>query len=106
MPNFYRKDEKERGKFMKLGSGNNGQLTALDWIGIISFMIGLQNLDLNVSQQDIQNQTQDLYTQFNKQIRVALSEIHSHLEKQDDKINKILQILNFNQEKKSLDKNV
>ena len=35
---------------MKLGSGNNGELTALDWIGIISFMIGLQNLDLNVSQ--------------------------------------------------------
>lgn len=90
---------------MKLGSGNNGELTVLDWIGIISFMIGLQNLDLNVSQQDIQNQTQDLYAQFNKQMQIALSEIHSHLEKQDNKIDRILQILNSN-EGKSLDKNV
>lgn len=80
---------------MKLGSGNNGQLTILDWLSILSFAVGLQNLDLNVSQQDIQNQTQDLYTQFNKQIKTALSEIHSHLEKQDDKIDKILQLLNF-----------
>lgn len=82
---------------MKLGSGNNGQLTILDWLSILSFAVGLQNLDLNVSQQDIQNQTQDLYTQFNKQIKTALSEIHSHLEKQDDKIDKILQLLNFTQ---------
>lgn len=91
---------------MKLGSGNNGQLTMLDWLSILSFAVGLQNLDLNVSQQDIQSQTQDLYTQFNKQIKTALSEIHSHLEKQDDKIDKILQLLDSATQKKFLDKTV
>lgn len=91
---------------MKLGSGNNGQLTMLDWLSILSFAVGLQNLDLNVSQQDIQNQTQDLYTQFNKQIKTALSEIHSHLEKQDDKIDKILQLLDSAAQKKFLNKTV
>lgn len=91
---------------MKLDSGNNGQLTMLDWLSILSFAVGLQNLDLNVSQQDIQSQTQDLYTQFNKQIKTVLSEIHSHLEKQDDKIDKILQLLDSATQKKFLNKTV
>lgn len=45
----------------------------------MSFCIGVMNLDLNVSAEDIDNQTQTL-----------LNEIHSHLELQDNKLDEIL----------------
>ena len=40
-----------------LGSGDNGEFTFLDIISIISFCVGLQNLDLNLQQEDLDNQT-------------------------------------------------
>ena len=63
---------------MNVGSGINGEITFLDIIGIMSFLIGVQNLDLNITQDDMQ---------------YVLSDIHNHLQKQDDKIDKILEEL-------------
>lgn len=65
----------------------------IDYLNLFSLIIGLENLSLNVSQQDIQNQTQDLNIEFHKILQSALAEIHSHLEKQDQKIDKILKLL-------------
>lgn len=58
---------------------NNEQLSFIDLLSILSFCIGVMNLDLNVSAEDIDNQTQTI-----------LKEIHTHLEEQDNKIQEIL----------------
>lgn len=63
---------------MNVGSGINGEITFLDIIGIMSFLIGVQNLDLNITQDDMQ---------------YVLSDIHNHLQEQDEKIDKILEEL-------------
>lgn len=63
---------------MKVGSGINGEITFLDTIGILSFLIGVQNLDLNLTQEDAQ---------------YILTDIHKHLEKQDKQIEYIIKEL-------------
>ena len=63
---------------MKVGSGINGEITFLDTLGIMSFLIGVQNLDLNITQEDAQ---------------YILTDIHKHLEKQDAKIDYIIKEL-------------
>ena len=67
---------------MMIGSGADGNLTLLDLLTIVSFFVGLENLSMNITQEDVQ-QTADL----------ILKEIHSHLESQDEKIDKILEVL-------------
>ena len=62
-----------------LGSGNNGEFTFLDMISIISFCVGLQNLDINLAQEDLDNQTQEL----DRRLKVVVDDIHEHLQKQD-----------------------
>lgn len=69
-----------------LGSGSNGEWTFLDVISLISFCVGLQNLDLNISQENLDNQTQELDTR----LRNVVDDIHNHLTAQDEKIDKIL----------------
>ena len=69
-----------------MGSGENGSITFLDLINIISFVIGLQNLELNISQNDLQEQTQDINGAADKLVKDALEEIHRHLKEQDRKI--------------------
>ena len=66
---------------------NNNQLTFLDIISIMSFCISLMNLDENLSQGD----KQDLQNDLAKKMEIILQEIHGHLEKQDIKIDKILE---------------
>lgn len=61
---------------------DNEQLSFIDLLSIMSFCIGVMNLDLNVTAEDIDNQTQTL-----------LTEIHTHLEEQDKKINEIIRRL-------------
>ena len=61
----------------------NEQLDFIDLLSIMSFCIGVMNLDLNVTADDIDKQTQTL-----------LNEIHSHLKQQDNKIDEILRRLN------------
>ena len=79
-----------------LGSGNNGEFTFLDTISLISFIVGIQNLDMNISQEDMQKATERL----DKSLRENVEEIHSHLESQDKKINEILRRLNYEEDRK------
>ena len=73
-----------------MGNGENGALTFVDIIGLLSFAVGLQNLDLNITQEDMDTQTRDLDEKVNDHIQSALAEIHRHLETQDAKIDRIL----------------
>lgn len=66
---------------------NNNQLTFLDIISIMSFCISLMNLNENLSQGD----KQDLQNDLAEKMEIILQEIHGHLEKQDIKIDKILE---------------
>lgn len=68
------------------GSGKNGELTFLDIVSIISFCVGLQNLDLNLAQEDLDKQTQEL----DKRLHNVIDDIHRHLSVQDTKLNLIL----------------
>ena len=72
---------------MQIGSQANGELNFIDAVSLMSFFIGLQNLDLNVTQEDAQR----LEHHTNETAEKILSEIHSHLEEQDKKIDKMLQ---------------
>ena len=58
---------------------DNEQIDFLDFISILSFLIGVQNLDLNVTQNDLQSHTENL----DKALRKEVKEIHTHLEQQD-----------------------
>ena len=72
-----------------LGSGENGEFTFLDMLSILSFLIGTMNLNENLTQGD----KQDLLEEFSTKADILLKEIHSHLEKQDNKLDKILEDL-------------
>ena len=72
-----------------LGSGENGQFTFLDSIALVSFIIGVMNYDENLTQSD----KQDLQNQLNTKIDLLLKEVHSHLEEQDKKLDKIMEAL-------------
>ena len=70
-----------------LGSGENGEFTFLDTLSILSFIIGTMNFNENLTQGD----KQDLLQEFSTKADVLLKEIHSHLEKQDNKLDNILE---------------
>ena len=74
---------------MNVGSSDNGQLNFMDIVALLSFFIGVQNLDLNVTQEDAQN----LQKELTDKASIILNEIHAHLEQQDDKIDRILEVL-------------
>lgn len=61
---------------------NDKQFDVLDILNIMSFYIGIKNLDENLSQ----GQAQDL-------LNIAVEDIHKHLRDQDVKINKIMEVL-------------
>ena len=68
---------------------NDKQLSFIDLLSIASFVIGLQNLDLNVTQEDAQN----LMNSIDEKTNTILNEIHKHLEMQDKKLTEILEII-------------
>ena len=76
-----------------VGSGENGQLTAIDILSILSFVVGLQNLDLNIDQNDMDAQTRDIDERASRLVSDALNEIHDHLQRQDEKIDRILEVM-------------
>ena len=80
-----------------LGSGDNGEFTFLDTLSIISFLIAIENLGLNISQEDIQKQTKELDAKVDERVDKALNEIHNHLTKQDKKIDLLLERVNNNE---------
>ncbi len=65
-----------------LGSGDNGELTFLDLLNILSFWVGIQNLDLNATQNDIQA----VMNALAEKADTLLKEIHAHLKEQDRKL--------------------
>ena len=69
-----------------LGSGENGEFTFLDFLAMMSFWIGMQNLEMNLTQDDKQDLQRDLADKSER----LLNEIHAHLEQQDKKIDEIL----------------
>ena len=72
-----------------LGSGNNGELTFLDCISLLSFFIGVENLDMNITQEDMQKSTEKLDTILRENVEY----IHNHLEEQDNKLDTIMEWL-------------
>lgn len=75
---------------------NNKELTFVDVLSIASFIIGLQNLDLNITQNDLVDQTKEIDEKADKRVNALLSEIHDHLKRQDEKIDTILERLGQN----------
>jgi hypothetical protein len=69
-----------------LGSGPNGQLTFLDIVSLISFYIGVENLNENLSQSD----KQDLLADLHNNSKLLLDKLQTHLENQDKKLDLIL----------------
>lgn len=86
-----------------IGNGTNGELTALDILNVLSFIIGLKNLDLNIDQNDMDNQTREIDKRASELVNNAIAEIHQHLEKQDQKINKILEVLQVENHQKTVE---
>ena len=68
---------------------DNGQLDFLDLISIASFGLGLENLELNATQEDAQN----LQRELSEKTDLLLQEIHSHLKEQDNRLSVIEQLL-------------
>lgn len=66
------------------------QLDFLDIVSLMSFCIALQNLDLNISAEDIANSSAEIEKAFNDRLEKALEDIHGHLSVQDTKLNLIL----------------
>lgn len=75
-----------------LGSGENGEFTFLDLISIISFVVGMQNLDMNITQEDMAQTAEKL----DMGLHNSVEDIHRHLAVQDEKLNIILKILKEN----------
>ena len=67
-------------------TSQNRQLTFIDLLSVASFLIGLENLEENVTQSD----KQDLQNDLAETAERLLSEIHAHLEEQDRKIDALL----------------
>ncbi len=75
-----------------MGNGKNGEFTFLDILSILSFCIGLQNLEINITQDDLQN----MATHADIRQTEGIEDIHRHLAVQDEKLNVILKILKEN----------
>ena len=69
------------------------QFTIMDVLNIISFYIGLKNLDLNFTQESA-----------GKMLDIAVNDIHAHLKKQDEKLALIMQELGveYNEKNKNV----
>lgn len=68
---------------------NEWQFDFIDLLSLMSFYIGLLNLDMNITQNDIQQQTAEIDTRINDHVKKALQDIHSHLKDQDVKLSEI-----------------
>lgn len=68
---------------------NNGQLDFIDILSILSFYIALLNLDMNITQNDMAEQTAEIDERVNEHLHNVLDEIHAHLESQDFKLSDI-----------------
>ena len=67
----------------------NENYSFIDILSVASFLIALENLDLNITQEDVQG----LETDFNHKLEASIKDIHDHLAVQDAKLNTILDML-------------
>ena len=75
----------------------SGELTLLDVLSIISFCVGLENLDLNLQQEDLDSQTQEL----DRRLKAVVDDIHKHLQMQDEKIDRILEEISYDKDQRN-----
>ena len=75
------------------GSNEDGSFSFLDMLTIISFIVGLQNLDLNITQENLDEQTADLKREVDAEVQKVLSRLNDHLILQDKKIDYILDLI-------------
>ena len=68
----------------------NDNLDFLDIITLLSFVISVENLEQNLTQNDKQQLQNDL----SEKADIILSEIHTHLEKQDKLLTEIMDKIN------------
>ena len=68
----------------------NNELDFLDIITLLSFVISVENLEQNLTQNDKQQLQNDL----SEKADIILSEIHAHLEKQDKLLTEIMDKIN------------
>lgn len=68
---------------------NNVQFDFLDIITLLGFVISVENLNQNLSQND----KQDLQNDLSEKAERILNEIHNHLQSQDEKLNRIMEML-------------
>lgn len=66
----------------------NEKIDVLDMMSILSFYIGLSNYGQNLTQSDLE-----------ESLSKAIDDIHTHLEEQDKKIDKILEVINYDKNK-------
>ena len=64
----------------------NKELSFIDLLSIASFVVGLINLEENLTQGD----KQDLQDDLARQTDLLLQEVHGHLEEQDKKLEMIM----------------
>lgn len=69
---------------------NLNQISVMDMLNILSFYASIKNLDENINQNDLQ-----------EILNKGIEDIHSHLKEQDEKINKILEVLNYDKDKET-----
>lgn len=67
----------------------NREWDFLDWISVMSFLIGVANYDENLTQGD----KQDLLHEVDEATEQAIQKVREHLTEQDKKIERILEIL-------------
>ena len=67
---------------------NNNEF--IDLVNIASFVLGIMNLQENLTQSD----KQDIVNELKNETSIVLNKINTHLQEQDNKINKILELLN------------
>lgn len=66
---------------------NRNQIDILDILNVLSFYIGILNLDENLSQ----GKAGDM-------LEIAVEDIHKHLKLQDEKIDKIMEVLGIDKD--------
>ena len=70
----------------------NRSINIIDIMSIASFLIALENLDMNITQEDMQGSELRLY----KALTAKVDDVHKHLEDQDKKLSTIIAILKEN----------
>ena len=68
---------------------DNESLDFLDIITLLGFAVSMENLNANLTQND----KQDLQKDLSEKAEKILNEIHTHLERQDKKIDYIIERL-------------